>query len=230
MNGGVEGIGAVAGAAAGVDEVVPAIVLFGDVVGSRRAPAVASAWLRRLCFELEELYGADRLAPFAFTQGDELQGLLLPSADPVRGVLYASLHEESRPMRWAVVHGRVIRGEGPATERGGDGFVRARQLIDLARRQRDGLLMVTGDPAVDELLADLAPVLAELLRDLSTRQRTVARLALLDGLRQSEVADRLDVSRATVSVTFGRAGVRSIERLAAAVRTVFRMGIRATGT
>jgi RNA polymerase sigma factor (sigma-70 family) len=188
-------------------ERVPAIVLFGDVVDSRRAPAAASAWLRQLCFELERQYEGERLASFAFTQGDEL----------------------ARPMRWAVVHGVVERGEGPATEWGGDAFVQARQLIETARRQRDGLLMVTGDARIDELLADVAPVLAELLRDLSARQRTVARLALLEGLRQAEVADQLDVSRATVSVTYGRARVRSIERMAAAVRTIFRIGVDTVG-
>lgn len=132
-------------------------------------------------------------------------------------------------MRWAVVSGRVAQGEGPATERGGDAFLTARSLIETARRQRDGLLMVTGAERVDPLLADLAPVLAELLRGLSTRQRTVARLALLDGLRQADVADRLDVSRATVSVTFGRAGVRSIDRLASAIRRVFAMAVPGTG-
>jgi len=209
-------------------EVVQAVVLLGDVVNSRRAPAAAAAWLRRLCFELEAEYGHERLAPFAFTQGDELQGLLVPTADPIRGVLFASLHEDARPMRWAAIHGPVERGEGPATERGGDAFVAARRLVDLARRRRDGLLMVTGDDATDELLGHTAPVLAELMGRLTARQRTVARLMLLDGLRQSDVADRLLVSRATVSVTFGRAGIRSIERLAGAVRTLFQAGVRAT--
>lgn len=198
-----------------------AIVVFGDVVGSRRNPAASSEWLRGLCIELESVYGPDRLAPFAFTQGDELQGLLRPAADPLRGVLHASLHAEARPMRWAVVRGVVERGAGPATERGGEAYVLARELIDHARRQREGLLMTTGAEPADTLLADLAPVLAELLEGLSTRQRTVARLALLEGLRQADVAERLDVSRATVSVTFGRARVRSIERLASAVRLIF---------
>jgi DNA-binding CsgD family transcriptional regulator len=205
------------------------IVLFGDVVGSRRAPAAASAWLRRLCRELEHLYGRDRLAPFAFTQGDELQGLLKLSADPVRAVLYASLHPEARPMRWAVVAGPVVPGEGPATERGGEAFLRARGEIERARRQRDGLLMVSGDATSDALLDDVAPVLAEQLWGLSTRQRTVARLALLEDLRQADIAERLGVSRATISVTWGRARVRSIERLASAVRTVFAAGVAAHG-
>jgi RNA polymerase sigma factor (sigma-70 family) len=205
---------------------LPAIVLFGDVVGSRQAPAAAAGWLRRLCFELEGVYEQHRLAPFAFTQGDEIQGLLSPDADPLLGVLYASLHESAQPMRWAVVHGRV-QGEGRATEWGGDAYLRARRLVEQARSRHDGLLMLTGDAPADELLEELSPVLAELLLGLSPRQRTVARLALIEGLRQSEVAERLGVSRATVSVTYGRARVRSIGRVAAAVRTVFRAGLRA---
>jgi DNA-binding CsgD family transcriptional regulator len=205
-----------------------AIVLLGDVVGSPRVPGQGTTWLRRLCAELESGYADDRLAPFAFTQGDELQGLLLPSADPLRGVLHASLHEGALPMRWAIVHGSIEPGTGLANERTGEAYVLARHLVEAARRQRDGLIMVTGHARSDALLRDLSPVLAELVRGLSSRQRTVARLALLDGLRQAEVAGRLDVSRATVSVTFGRAGIRSIERVASAVRALFRAGVEAS--
>jgi RNA polymerase sigma factor (sigma-70 family) len=130
-------------------------------------------------------------------------------------------------MRWVAVHGEVVSGEGPATERGGRAFQQARAALEQAKRQRDGLLLVTGDPPMDELLAELAPVLAELLAALTKRQRTVARLALVEGLRQAEVAERLNVSRATISVTYARGGVRSIERLAHAVRTLFAAGVRA---
>jgi DNA-binding CsgD family transcriptional regulator len=203
------------------------VVLFGDVVDSRRDPSRAGAWLRLLCHELDARYGDDRIAPFAFTQGDELQGLLRIGADPVVGVLHASLHEASLPMRWVVVAGAVAAGEGPATERSGDAFLLARDEIDRARRERDGLLIRTGTASSDALLDDLAPVLAEALGGLSPRQRTIARLGIMDELRQADVADELHVSRATVSVTWGRAGVRSIERLARAVRAVFAAGVAA---
>ena len=50
-------------------------MLFGDVVESRDDPEAASAWLRTLRALLEGIYAPpDRLAPFGFTQGDELQG------------------------------------------------------------------------------------------------------------------------------------------------------------
>jgi DNA-binding CsgD family transcriptional regulator len=47
---------------------------------------------------------------------------------------------------------------------------------------------------------------------------------LLEGRTQAEVAESLRVSRATVSVSYQRAGLRSISRLLGAVRHVFAEG------
>ena len=61
---------------------VPALVLFGDVIRSRREPIAATEWLRVLTADLAGAYAdGDILAPFEFTQGDEIQGLLALSAD-----------------------------------------------------------------------------------------------------------------------------------------------------
>jgi DNA-directed RNA polymerase specialized sigma24 family protein len=204
-----------------------AVVVIGDIVRSRRGPAAAGTWLRRLTRELDAAYGRDAIAPFAFTQGDELQGLLTPAADPLRAILIAALDEDRQTMRWAVAAGSIAPGEGRATERTGEAFYSARELIEATARTRDGLAMRSGDERADALLADLAPLLAGLLDDLTARQREVARLALVEHLRQADVAERLDVSRASVSVTWGRGRVRSIERLARALRTIFRDGAAA---
>jgi RNA polymerase sigma factor (sigma-70 family) len=201
------------------------IVIIADVVGSRRAPGAAGEWLRRLTRELNEAYGSDRLAPFAFTQGDEMQGLLRLEADPLRAILHASLDPSTTDMRWAIVAGPIASGRGPATERSGEAYFIARDLIGAVARARDGLGMRSGSRDTDLLLADLSPLLAELLGELSARQREIARLALVDGLRQAEVAERLGVSRATISVTWGRSRVRSIERLTRVLRTLFAAGV-----
>jgi DNA-binding NarL/FixJ family response regulator len=120
-------------------------------------------------------------------------------------------------MRWVVVAGDVDAGRGPATQRTGAAFLRARERLVEAAARRDGLVVESGDPASDGLLDDVAPLLAELLDDLTDRQRVVARLILVDGLRRSQAAERLGVSRATVSVAADRAHVRSIGRLAGAL-------------
>lgn len=203
----------------------PAIVLFGDVVDSRSDPAAATAWLRTLCMELETLYADDRVAGFGFTQGDELQGLLTPSADPFRAVLHAGLHDGYRPMRWAVAAGSIESGTGPATERSGEAFIAAREALEDARRHHDRLVARTGDPRADALLAGLAPLLSELIDEMSDKQRAVARLLVGERLRQAEAADRLGVARATISVVARRARARSIERLARALRAIFAEGV-----
>jgi RNA polymerase sigma factor (sigma-70 family) len=205
-----------------------AFVLFGDVVRSRTDAPAATAWLRELIDELEGLYppGA-RVAPFAFTQGDELQGLLRIDADPFAAVLRATLHERPLPMRWAIVAGGIEPGRGPATERTGPAFLDARRLLEAGRTRRDGLSVRVGDPRADELLAGLAPLLADLLTELTERQRMIARLMLVERLRQSDVAERLGVSRATISVMAERARVRRIEGLLGALRQIVTEGVAA---
>ena len=201
------------------------IVLFGDVVRSRRDAGAATAWLRTLTSELEAAYPRTvRLARFEFTQGDEVQGLLTIDADPLAGILRAWTHPDRLPMRWVVAAGAVDPGHGPATQRTGPAFLRARERLEDAATRRDALVMTSGDPPTDRLLDDVAPLLAELLAGLTDRQAVVARLLLVDGLRRSAAAERLGVSRATVSVAADRAHVRSIERLVDALRTLFAAG------
>jgi hypothetical protein len=201
-------------------------VVFGDVVDSRRDPG-SSDWLRALCADLDALYPREaRLAPFGFTQGDEIQGLLAPGADPFPALLHAALAPDARAVRWAFVAGEVEPGTGPATERTGPAFLAARDAIARAKAHRDGLVAITGDAGTDERLADLGPLLPALLEELTPRQREVARLILLDARRRSEAAEELHVSRATVSVIADRGRVRHIERLARALAAMFVQGAR----
>lgn len=199
-----------------------AMAIFGDVVRSRRDAPATATWLRQLARKLDETYGPERLAPFGFTQGDELQGLLRPAADPFEAILRAALREDDRPMRWVIVLGEVEPGSGPATERTGPVFLEARDLLAEAKRRRDRLLVRTGSARIDALLDDLAPLLAELLDDLSSRQRVIGRLLLVDGLRQADAAARLDVSRATISVVAERGRIRAIGRLRQALLRLLR--------
>lgn len=202
----------------------PALVLFGDVVDSHKDRVGSTVWLRELVADLDGAYGEQCLAPFGFTQGDQLQGLLVNWADPFAAVLHAALGPTARPIRWACVKGAVDSGEGPATQHTGEAFLIARKTIEEARLGHRRLVVLTGRTDIDELLADMTPALVDLLDGLTPRQRVVARLALIEELRQSEVADRLGVRRATISVAFNRAKVLSLARLVSALRRVYELG------
>jgi hypothetical protein len=200
-------------------------VVFGDVVDSRRGAARSTSFLRALRDELEVAYRDDeRLAGVGLTQGDELQALLAPDADPIVAVLRAGLHQAALPMRWVIVSGPVDGGTGPTTERTGPAFLEARALMGTARARRQSLAARTGDPETDALLEDTGSLLPVLLADLTDRQREAARLLLIDGLRRSEVATRLAVSRATVSVMADRAHVRELGGLAQGLGRAFVAG------
>src|SRR5918992_2435378 len=206
------------------------VVLFGDVVRSRDRANAATDWLEALRTRLDELYGQQRLAPFEFTQGDEIQGLIEPAADPFVAVLEATLRPHDGPgaaprMRWVVAAGAIDPGRGPATRRTGQAFLVARAALERAAREKDGLSCVAGDRRADTLLSDLAPVLSAIIDDMTDRQREVARLAVVDRLRQSDIAARLGVAPPTVSVSFARGDVRSLSRLVNALRTVWREGL-----
>jgi hypothetical protein len=190
-----------------------------------RATRGAGEWLRGLRDELDQVYQRERVAGFEFTQGDELQGLLLPSADPLEAIVRASLRADRLPMRWVVVAGLVEQGSGPTTQRSGPAFLAARELASTARRQRDSLLMQTSDADADELLEGVAPVLGRLLGELTARQREVARLLLVEGLTQAAAATRLSVRAPTISVAAERARVRDIGRLRSSTLKIFGMGV-----
>jgi hypothetical protein len=200
---------------------VNAIVLFGDVVRSRVDAPAATAWLRTLRADLTDAYPeSDRLAPFEFTQGDELQGLLGPTADPTRAILRAALHRDRLPMRWVIVRGEVDAGTGPATQRSGAAFIAARERLATAVAHRERITAVRGIAWIDDLLDGTAPLLGELLDDLNDRQREIGWLMLVEGCRRSEVAERLGVSRATISVAADRAHLGELGGLARVVRTL----------
>ncbi|MBA2717965.1 MAG: hypothetical protein H0U52_01805 [Chloroflexi bacterium] len=197
------------------------LVLFGDVIRSRRDSPAATAWLRTLAADVTTALPApDRLAAFEFTQGDEIQGLLAPTANPIHPILRAFLHPEALAMRWVVVAGEVDPGHGPATQRSGPAFIVARERLELAAARRERLALVSGDPATDELLDGTAPLLGLLLAELTDRQREIGWLILVEGLRRSETATRLGVSRATVSVAAERAHLRALGDLAGVARTL----------
>ena len=103
----------------------------------------------------------------------------------------------------------------------------ARDELAAAKARRDRLLILTGEPGADRLLDGLAPILGEMLAELTPLQRRIAWLVLVEDLRQADAAERLGIARATVSVAHGRGHIRSIGRLVEALRALFGASILA---
>ncbi len=208
-----------------------AICLVGDVVGSRRGALAATEWLTRLRDRWESMC-PERLAPFEFTQGDEIQGLLPVDADALRLVLDAALRPHAGPsgiprMRWVLAIGGVDPGHGPTTQRTGDAFLVARGLMTRIHHDRDVLACATGDRPTDRLLAGVAPVLGSIIERMTDRQREALHLRSIEGLTQEGIAARLGISQSAVSGHLSRAGARDVARLAEAVRLLLATGIGA---
>jgi hypothetical protein len=123
--------------------------------------------------------------------------------DPFHALMAAWFDPATPPARWAVVLG---------------GAPEADAALDAAATARELLVVRTGRPEADALLADLSPVLGRLLEDMTSSQRRLARFLLVEGVRQADAAERLGISRASVSVAHGRARIHEVGLLLRAVR------------
>jgi hypothetical protein len=130
--------------------------------------------------------------------------------DPFRALMAAWFDPATPPARWAVVVG---------------GGSEANAALDAAAAARELLIVRTGHPEADPLLADLGPVLGRLLDDMTPSQRRLARHLLIDGIRQADAAALLGISRASVSVAHGRARIHEIGLLLRAVRACWAAGL-----
>ena len=206
---------------------VPATVLFGDVVDSRADPG-ASAFLRALRDELEAAYGEPPARARRVHPGRRAPAPARARRRPVR----------RGPARRAPPGGPRAplgggRRRGAAGVRAGDRAHGAR-LHRGARAARAREDAARGPARRDRRSRPRTPCCwtsgrcsPRCSRELTDRQREVARLLLVDGLRRAEAAERLGVSRATVSVIAARGRVRHLAALASPLARTFARGRRA---
>jgi hypothetical protein len=134
--------------------------------------------------------------PFERTAGDEVQAVL---RDPTQVVAIAL--DLVRRGNWSVGIGvGPVNEPLPASTRAGSGpaFERARQAVERAKSHPSHVVVVAGDPAA----ARAAQTVIDLLGSLVQRRSDAGWEAVdlrATGLTQSEVADRLGVTKQAVS-------------------------------
>ena len=190
-------------------------MIFGDVVRSRRdatgcdgLAADAGGGPRR-----RRIPPADRLRRSSSPRATSSRACWRRAIDPTRGDPAGGAPSRAPADALGRRGGRRRPRQRPGHAAERRGVHRARASGWPRQRPAGTARVVSGDPA-DRRAARRRSrrSSAELLDDLTDRQRVIARLILVEGLRRSEAAERLGVSRATVSVAADRAHVRSIGR------------------
>lgn len=180
------------------------VAVIGDVVESRTLPAGTRA---RLQEDLEDFlvtlnhgYADAIQSEFVITTGDEFQGLLNdPSIVPE--ILWVSdANLERAHVRHGIGYGELYTPlQSVAIGMDGPAFHHAREAITSARKRgwRGGVFAGFG-AWQDRVLNGLARLLERHSERLTAKQREVAGM-VRDGLEQTEIAERLGVTRQAIS-------------------------------
>lgn len=182
----------------------PYVAVIGDIVRSRGLPPRARADVQQDLADLLATFNAgfaDAIAAsFLITTGDEFQGLL-SDATVIADLLWAArLHLDGVTLRYGFGHGPLHTPLKPeAIGMDGPAFHHARTAILAAKKEgwHSGVFEGFGDRE-DIILNGIARLLGRHLDGMTTRQLRVADLTR-DGLDQSQIADRLGVTRQAVS-------------------------------
>jgi SatD family (SatD) len=181
-----------------------AIALIGDIVASRQLdPRQRTALQRRLEQLLDAMnrqYRDALAAKFLLTLGDEFQGVLT-RGDVVPDIVW-QLETGLRQIDVRIAIGLGTLNppfKDVALGMDGPAFHQAREAIELSRKRRlkGGVFAGFGDD--DPVLNGFARILRYVREGFTERQLDTAAL-LRGGIRQTEVADRLGVTRQMVNV------------------------------
>ena len=143
------------------------------------------------------------------------------------GTVVAGLQAAVPPLRWGLAAASL--GGQPGRREQAAVIDAAVEALAEGTLRRSPITVRTGAPGPDALIADLASALPALLAGLTDRQREAGRLLLIDGLRRSEIAATLRISRPTVSVMVDRARLLELNRLARGLDEILRTSVARTG-
>ncbi|MEM6605649.1 MAG: SatD family protein [Pseudomonadota bacterium] len=176
------------------------LALTGDLVDSRSLTNRAALQHQLLAAidQLNELVGADLVAPYRLTAGDEVQGLALSSGPVIDAIVSLSDAVAPAQFAWGLGYGELSTDIGTEVSYlDGPCFHRSRDSLELARKSGDWFNVRGLGDVADEVLSALMNLLGDLRAGWTTTQIAYIREART--LRQVEVALRFDVDPSTVS-------------------------------
>ncbi len=192
--------------------------IIGDIVASRKLPpeqrSEAQESMRRALAEINNVHKADIAADFLITLGDEFQGLMLPSADPVRASLEIMHLMRPYEIRVAIAFGSMTTRISRDAAIGADGpaFYMARETAEAMKPRHGARLRVSlEDKRAEGAVNALAALCDRLSAGWTEKQELIVYEMLeakLSGKRltQTELAGRLGIGQSTVNAQLSAAG------------------------
>lgn len=197
-------------------------VITGDMVRSRQLPDRAAAQ-RRLQLVLTTINRrhAPLAAEFSPVGGDGFQGVLNDIAPVVAVAVDIALELLPLRARYGIGVGAITTDVGPVAAMDGPAFHRSREALEGCRRQRQSLIMSSGDELIDRTANTMFLSLDRLLTTLTDRQAELLR-EIRTGAMQAELADRLELNKSTVHRTLKRASARELDAIQGTIAWLLR--------
>ncbi|MBR3383540.1 MAG: hypothetical protein IKG85_10980 [Clostridia bacterium] len=192
--------------------------LIGDMVASRKldpsARKEAQELLRSALAEVNREYADSIAADFLITLGDECQGLMLASADPVSAALRIMHSMKPYEIRFSVALGEITTGIDRSAALGADGpaFHAARERIEAMKPNHGARLrFALPEARAEEAVNTVAALCDRLAIGRTSKQEELAYAMLrakLKGerLTQEALARSLGIGQSTVNAQLVSAG------------------------
>ena len=192
--------------------------IIGDIVASKKLSPErrreAQFAMQRALEEINSIFEPDIAADFLITLGDEFQGLMLPSADPIRAAL--KIMHEMRPfeIRIAIALGGMTTSIRRDAAIGADGpaFHMARAMEESMKPRHGARLRAAlNDKQQEDTINAIAALCDRLCAGWTEKQERIAYEMLeakLSGSRltQTQLAQSLGIGQSTVNAQLAAAG------------------------
>ncbi len=195
--------------------------VIGDMVNSRgMEPSLRRAAQDELANSLAAVNASmadDIAAGFVITLGDEFQGLMHSSGDPMSAVISVMNSVRCVSIRYAIGMGSITTVINSSAALGADGpaFYNARKAMNIMKEHPGSRLCIcTGSDAVDEELNTVALLTNSIAGSMTGRQLNMCTLMLGSELcgkrmRQRELADMFGITQGAVSLQLASADYKA---------------------
>lgn len=192
--------------------------LIGDIIASKSLDAAsrreAQEKLEAALNAVNETFAGDIAARFLITIGDECQGLMRSSGDPVSAALMIAHAMRPYEIRFAIGAGDIVTAIRSDAAIGADGpaYHRARRVLEAMKPRHSARLRAgVSDESTEEALNTVAALCDRLALGWTSKQEALAYAMLMSKLKgerltQTELAKEAGVAQSTVNTQLSAAG------------------------